>query len=158
MADSSDRDAFDELISLLQKHDLDWLVTETIDDIALGATQRRVLAKLPRGDSEYQEIVLVPAEFKETRRRTEFLTSEPFSVREQLLRPIEAVQNTVVESAQMEATILRTTELNITFVGVAEEVRREADIDGSIVRSRTQEAEALRKVLTTVRDDPGDEK
>jgi hypothetical protein len=158
MAETSDRDAFDELIDLLQKHDLDWLVTETIDDIALGRTQKRVLAKLPRGDSEYQEVIVVPADFKESRRRTEFLTSEPFSVREQLLRLIGAVQNTVVESAQMEAMILRTTQLSVTFVGVGEEVRPEADIDGSIVQTRTHEAEALRKVLTTVQDDPGEQK
>jgi len=155
MAESPKREPFEQLIELLRKHDLDWLASDTIADIALGRTQKRVLAKVPRGDNEYQEVVVVPGDFRESRRRTEFLTSEPFSDRERLERLIEAVQNTIVESANMEASILRTTELSVTFVAVGEEPQPEPDVDPTIVRTRGHEAEELRKALTAVLDDQG---
>ena len=157
MAELPKREPFEELIELLRKHDLDWLASDTIADIALGRTQKRVLAKLPRGDNDYQEVVVVPGDFRESRRRTEFLTSEPFSHRERLERLIEAVQNTIVESANMEASILRTTELSVTFVAVGEEPQPEPDVDPTIVRTRGHEAEELRKALTAVLNDQGGE-
>jgi hypothetical protein len=158
VAESPERNSFDELLALLQKHGLEWLAGDTVADIQMGKTRRRVLAKVPRAQTEYQEVVVVPAEFKDSGRRTEFLTSEPFSDRERLVRLIAAIENTVVESAAMEAIIFRTTERGVTFAAIGAEPPAEADVDASVVRTRTHEAAALRNLLTQVLADGGEQK
>lgn len=149
MAESPARHSFDELVELLRKHDLEWLVVDTTADIALGRTQKRILTRLPRRESEYQEVFLAPGEFKDGGRRGEFLTSEPFSDGERLVRLIEATKNVIVEIPAMEANILRATGLEVTFA-TGTEAPAEPDVNWSIVEVRSREASTLRKALTQV--------
>lgn len=157
MPQSPDADSFDELLALLRKHDLGWLVDDAIADVALGKTEKRILTKRLPADGEYQSIVVAHDQDRDSRKQKEFLTSEPFSDRERLERLIQAIENTIVESAGMEASILRTTNLELTFTDIGAEPSSTRDIEISVVQTRTRDARRLSETLGGVLSGTGGE-
>jgi hypothetical protein len=94
---------FRELAALLQKHDLQWVVTETLDQVRLGRTSRESISIEPFESSA--ELSLPEAAHATKRRaRKELLTKTvPYSKVERLGLLLDGIERATIHPLEMES-------------------------------------------------------
>jgi hypothetical protein len=97
MTESEAQETFLALITAMERSRLLWVIEQVRQEISLGKTSSKTLSVSP------EEFGILPRPRKQ---RVKFLSTEEYSHKEQVLLVLDAIEQTVVASAEMQNEIL----------------------------------------------------
>jgi len=143
MTQEDAHDVFIALSKILEEIGLTWMLDQVKQEIVHGKTATKTLSILAED---------FPNEYRQRRQRVRFVSTEEYSSKEQLHLLLDAMEQTIVASLEMQKSILTLTELaGVSFK--SEEGRTQLLITNDQISRNAPIAEKLKAACEELREE-----